>query len=242
MFRCLLGLGALALGWGCFPRSGPLEGERVSIAFQEEGVAVSGSAVARAEPDLVIFRIGYTGTSASAVEAQRQGSEVMRRVVEALRGKGIQPGDVRTDEYSLTRLQDPQGRPIGGWKFRNIVEVRVHQVNAVAELIDAGVSAGANVVLDVHFTVTEAKLEELRTKAREDALGVARRRAEQIAQRLGFKLGKPLRVDDSEPYVQYAYAKLPAIRERPGEWDSGAGVSGGQVTVESTVRVVFKIE
>jgi uncharacterized protein YggE len=95
----------------------------------------------------------------------------------------------------------------------------MRQVEKVAEVIDAAVGAGANGMADVRFSVTEARMEELREKAREEAIEVARRKAEQISRLLDFKLGKPVAVSESEPYVQYAYSKVSAL--------TGEGGAGG---------------
>jgi hypothetical protein len=117
----------------------------------------------------------------------------------------------------------------------------MRQVEKVAEVIDAAVGAGANGMADVRFSVTEARMEELREKAREEAIKVARRKAEQISRLLDFKLGKPVAVSESEPYVQYAYSKVSALTGEGG-FLGEVGLARGQVGVQVQVYVVFKIE
>lgn len=214
----------LLFSYSCAPEKGFPEQARLALVPEERGVEVYGSAVVRAAPDLVVLRVGYVGSAPSAGESQSRGEAAMRRVVAALRAKGIEIEDVRTIEYSLTRLRDQQGRPTGGWIFRNVAEVRVDQVGIVASLIDAVVSAGANVVTDVQFTVSDARLEELRAKAREGALQIALHKAEQVAKLLDLRLGKSIRVSESVPYVQEVYAvrKMSPLVE-----DDVSGVTGG---------------
>jgi uncharacterized protein YggE len=112
----------------------------------------------------------------------------------------------------------------------------MRQVEKVAEVIDAAVGAGANGMADVRFSVTEARMEELREKAREEAIKVARRKAEQISRLLDFQLGKPVAVSESEPYVQYAYSKVSALTGDGGILGGGGISKGAGGSAGSSVR------
>ncbi|HWP31426.1 MAG TPA: SIMPL domain-containing protein [Fimbriimonadales bacterium] len=211
----------------------------VAATFQnEEGIRVFGTAIVRAEPDIATVNLGYVGTSATASAAHAQGNTVMRKVLDAIRAKGIEDDDIRTVEYSLHRTQQtPSGRVV--WTIRNVAEIRVHDLDKLPDVIDTAVSAGANYVGNVQYTVE--KLEDLRSKARKEAIEVAKRKAEEMASLLGVKVGKPKHISEAAPYYDYGLAAQRVI-ETPEAVTSGTELSAGRATVQLRVDVLFEIE
>lgn len=211
----------------------------VATNFQsEEGIRVFGTAIVRAEPDIATVNLGFVGTSATASAAHAQGNTVMQKVLDAIRAKGIEDDDIRTVEYSLRRTQQPRSGNVV-WTIRNIAEIRVHDLDKLPEVIDAAVSAGANHIGNVLYTVE--KLEDVRSKARKEAIEVAKRKAQEMASLLGVKVGKPKHISEAAPYYDYGLAAQRVI-ETPEAVTPGTELSAGRATVHLRVDVLFEIE
>jgi len=206
----------------------------------EEGIRVFGTAIVRAEPDLALVNLGFDGSNASASTAHTEGNTVMQKVLDAIRAKGVDNKDIRTVEYSLRRTEQPRSGKIV-WKIRNIAEIRVRDLDKLPEVIDAAVSAGANYIGNVQYTVE--KLEELRSQARKEAIEVAKRKAQEMASSLGVKVGKPKHISESAPYDYYNYGyAAQRVIETPETEGSAAELSAGRATVQLRVDVLFEIE
>ncbi|HET6644542.1 MAG TPA: SIMPL domain-containing protein [Fimbriimonadales bacterium] len=206
-----------------------------------EGLRVSGTAIVRAKPDTVTFRAGKDVSGGSIKDAKRECDATMAKVMAALEAKGVPAEAIQTVDYSLfdEHLTKPSRHV---WHARHIVEVRSDKVDRSADLIDAAVSAGADRVSAVSFSVAE--LDKLRAKAREMAVDVARRKAEQLAKLMNVNLGKAVSISDNGDFGwrgQSVYNAQAEYSGQPSAAPAESSVSGGQVVVEAVEEVVFEI-
>lgn len=234
-FALGIGFAALAAG-GC---AEPSASQRLVLENQPEGIHVVGTAIARAAPDVALVEVGHAASAAQATTARAQVDDVMGKVIAAAKENGVAAEDIQTIQYSLGATFDKDGRRTG-WRMVNIVRLRVRPVDRTGEVIDAAVAAGATTVRNISYTIED--VEKLRSQARDEAVGAAKAKAEQMAKALGVAIGKPTSVVESEPYFQSAYKYDAAA---PAEGMAGSGedaVSAGQVTASLRVEVTFAIK
>lgn len=158
----------------------------------ERGIHVTGTATVRAEPEMATLTLGYEGEAGSARAARARGDAVMAAVIAAVERQGVARGDVQTVDYLLWRMER-RGRS-AAWRVTNMVEVRVRNVARAAEALDAATGAGANVVTTVRYEVES--LHKLRARGRDEALRIAREKAEQLARSSGVRLGRVVSIRD----------------------------------------------
>jgi uncharacterized protein YggE len=111
----------------------------------------------------------------------------------------------------------------------------------VSKWIDAAVSAGANNVNNIYFSVSEKKLEEIKNSLLKDAIDNAKTKADIAASAAGLKVKgvKSIQVGETQlpPPVPVFNAKA---------FDGGATASptpiiSGQQEISATVSVVYLI-
>jgi len=104
-----------------------------SPAPQDPVVAVSGEGLVQAAPDRAWIMLSAESRAPSPREAQRRTAELMRPVLEALRGAKIPDEAVRTTGYDLQQEFDfTNGKRVPrGYVARNSIEVRVDDVSRV---------------------------------------------------------------------------------------------------------------
>lgn len=124
--------------------------------------------------------------------------------------------------------------PQGFYTATNNVEVTIRNLDNAGKVLSAATNAGANQLYGIRFEIEEpaALLAEARKKAVEDA----RARAERLAQLAGVKLGPVVSITETEgggsgPVPMFAMAKM----------DAGAPVERGELTVSTTVHVVYAL-
>ena len=200
-------------------------------------ISVTGEATVLVPPDLAEIDGGVTSEAKTAREASEANNAAMGKVLQALKGAGIEEKDVQTARLSL----QPQSAPnrsgpsaIAGYRASNRVTVRVRDVTKVANVIDTLVGAGANEIGGINFVVSQAS--KLLDEARERAVADARRKAEIYAKAAGVTLGAPLGISEEGNSAPVPYRRMAAGMA------VSAPVAQGEETLAVTVSVSWAIK
>jgi uncharacterized protein len=200
-------------------------------------ISVTGEATVSVAPDLAQIDGGVTSDGKTAREASEANNAAMGKVLLALKGAGIEEKDYQTSRLSLQPQYAPNrtgSSPITGYRASNRVTIRLRDVTKVANVIDVLVSAGANDIGGINFTVSQPSkhLDE----AREKAVADARRKAEIFAKAAGVTLGEPLSISEEGAPAPMFRGKMAAPMA------AGAPVAQGEETLSVTVGVSWAIK
>jgi len=223
-----VGLSAVLLLAGCASMAPSSSAER--------GIAVTGSGRVSLPPDTAVLEVGAEARATQLAEATAEVDRRMRAVLAQVKAAGVRDADLRTTGYSIDPVaESPQpaeaGVRIVGYHVSNVAQIRTRDVAGVGRLVDAAVTAGANVVRNVHVTLDEpARAEsEARARAMQDAADKAR----QLAAAAGVRLGRLLSVTESGP-VRPVARMTAAFAPGP--------VEPGQLDVTVTLEARYAIE
>jgi uncharacterized protein YggE len=200
-------------------------------------ISVTGEATVSVPPDLAQIDGGVTSEAKTAREASEANNAAMGKVLQALKGAGIEEKDVQTSRLSLQPQTAPNrtGPPaISGYRASNRVTIRVRDVAKVANVIDTLVGAGANEIGGINFVVSQAS--KLLDEARERAVADARRKAEIYAKAAGVTLGAPLSISEEGNSAPVPYRRMAAGMA------VSAPVAQGEETLAVTVSVSWAIK
>ncbi|MEA2461002.1 MAG: uncharacterized protein QOH90_1179 [Actinomycetota bacterium] len=164
-------------------------------------ITVSASGKVDVDPDVGIVVLGVRSRALSAQTATSRLSAHLRKVVGALKGAGFTNDELSTEDIQLFRRcfrdcrdhnlkDDFKPKPVYGYVGEAGVRTRTHALKRLGEIIDLGIAAGASGVRSVSFDVedkTAAVLDALK-----EAMGVARGKAEVLAQEAGRTLGEAI--------------------------------------------------
>jgi uncharacterized protein YggE len=200
-------------------------------------ISVTGEASVSVPPDLALVDGGVSSEAKTAREASDANNAAMGKVLQALKGAGIDAKDVQTSRLSL----QPQSAPnrtgpsaITSYRASNRVTIRVRDVTKVANVIDTLVGAGANEIGGINFVVSQAS--KLLDEARDKAVADARRKAEIYAKAAGVTLGAPLGISEEGSPAPVLRRKMSAGMMAP------APVAQGEETLSVTVSVSWAIK
>jgi uncharacterized protein YggE len=202
-------------------------------------ISVTGEAQVSAPPDLAQLDAGVASDGKTAREAAEANNAAMSKVLLALKGAGLDDKDYQTARLSLQPQYAPNRpgpSPIVGYRASNRVSIKLHDVAKVASVIDTLVTAGANDVGNINFTVTQAS--KLLDDAREKAIADARRKAEIYAKAAGVTLGAPLSISEEGAPAPVFRAKM--MRAAPME--TSTPIAQGEETLSVTVAVTWAIK
>ena len=208
------------------------------VAAQEQRtVTVTGEGVVTAVPDMAVVRVGVTTDAGTAREALASNSAAMEDVMTRLAELGVEDRDLQTSTLNLgPRYADQRdGEPVvAGFTARNILTVRVRELDRLGRILDAVAGDGANTFEGLNFGMVEPQ--PLNDEALRLAVTDARRKAEILAGEAGVALGEVVNVDEAG-----------GLDPRPMDMAMGrmaaesVPVARGELEIAATVRMVFAI-
>jgi hypothetical protein len=201
-------------------------------------ITVTGEATVSAPPDLAQIDAGVSSDAKSAREASDANNAAMGKILLALKGAGVAENDFQTSRLSLQPQYAPNRAgpsPVVGYRASNRITVRVREPNKLAGVIDTLVSAGANDIGGIAFTVSNAS--KLLDGAREQAVADARRKADIYAKAAGVTLGEPVNISEEASPGPVAFRRNVA-----GMAASPTPVAQGEETLQVTVSVSWGIK
>ena len=191
--------------------------ETTPFPSREKVISVTGTATTSVDPDLLVIQFGVETQEITARQALEANSNLMTNVVTAITSAGISEDDISTSRFNIQPIydsyQDKDGRytqELKGYRVSNIVMVETKNLDSAADIIDGGVSAGANRVDSVYFTLSPQKQLDVKDDLISQAVKNAESKANKALGPLDHKIIGVKAVSLSEfgiPYPQPVYAR-----------------------------------
>lgn len=204
-------------------------------------VVFSGEGKITAKPDTAKVNIGLTTEGKDTITVQNENSSKMNAVIKFLKERGVGESDIKTNNYSLSpKYEYSKGKSsLAGYILNQNLEVVVRSLDKVGEILDGAVGSGANQINSISLFLD--KPEELRNKAREEAVKQAKEKAALASRTAGFRLGRLVGFNEN------LSGAPPVFYEALGKGGGGALVSapsiepGGQeIKVSVTLTYLLK--
>jgi uncharacterized protein YggE len=163
----------------------------------ENMLSVSGTGVARANPDRVLVSLSISQESKTAQQATETAAGVFNKLVQSMTAEGIVRSDIQSNSINLSpvyfypRDQPPQ---ITGYRLVHSITVTVKSQDATqlgsraGRIIDAVISSGVTGINGITFTVGDETIKALRTQALKTAIEDAKDKATTMSAALGVKI------------------------------------------------------
>lgn len=169
------------------------------VSKNDDMVTVMGTGKVAYEPDIAFITLGVQIDKApKAEDALSKLNESINRVIASAKMIGISEDDIQTKSYSLFPHYDFQGEGGGtsipsGYNANQQVTIKAKNIDEdrviVSKIIEEASKAGANQVIGVSFDVSN--IEELKQKARIEAISDAKKKTAGLAKAAGIKrIGK----------------------------------------------------
>jgi uncharacterized protein YggE len=200
-------------------------------------LTMSGSATAKAAPDMADISAGVTSDAPTAAAALAANSAGMNRLFAALDRLGIARKNVQTSNFNVspTYSNPAPGAPprLTGYRVNNDVHVILEDIAKVGATLDALVAAGANQMNGLNFAIKDPA--PLLAHARADAVADAKLRAQQYAAAAGLTLGpiQSLSEGGAEPPRPMYRMMAMAAPATP--------IAAGEESVNASVTIVWEI-
>ena len=174
-----------------------------STGTADRTVTVNGTATITAKPDEAIVGLGVQTQANTAQGALSENAIKMTALIASLMDKGIAKDDIATSYVSIYPTYGNSGMAITGYQADNQVNVTLHDISTVGEVIDDAVKAGANLSNGITFQLSDEN--QGVNQALGDAVANARSKAETLAGAGGAQLGEVVSIQES------SYGSTPPI-------------------------------
>lgn len=214
-------------------------GTVLSIEVTGSVVTVVGTGRVLVEPDIADVTLGVTTRAETAEGASVDAAAAMAAVVASLLESGIAEADIKTTGLNLNPVYDyeTEPAPIVGWELGNTVNATVRDVEAVADIVDRAIAAGANRIDGISFRVADPSVAE--SEARSVALADADAKAEELAAAAGLDLGGIISLSEVSLNPQ---EPLFAQGDTAGGRGFATPILPGTVEVSVNVSVAYGVE
>lgn len=211
-------------------------------------LTVQGKGELTRTPDMATIQFGLNVyDKASAKEATDEAGKTMHAVAKALEGFGVKEEDMKTSQFSIyeTYKYDSNGNRTGKALYcaSNTLSVDIYDLDTLAEIIDAGIAAGATNTYGISFGLKDFATGE------EEALALAFEnayaRGSALAQAAGKKLGDVVLLGDGTQMSEQIYTQNDTRSYALAE-DAAAGggsyIAPGSLKITAQVSVRFIME
>ncbi len=211
-------------------------------------VTVTGTAVVRTVPDVIVWKIETEDNDPELAKAKKASDDKLRAILGLREELGIKVEDVQTGYLSVRKIyeRDRQGnrREFKHFTVTRKVTIKQRDLKRFDEYLGKLL---ASAEMEVQFSFESSRYHELRSKTRLQAVSAAKKKAAAMVEALDAKLGKVHTIEEPEPsgYLGQNWASNMAYvnPESPSPEDSAGGTfAPGAIEIKVSVRVAFAIE
>lgn len=205
-------------------------------------VKVTGESKITAEPDEFVFYPTYEFKNADKAAALSELTKKSDETVAKLKELGVADNKIKTDSDGQNYPELYYGRPDGQDTYNLRLTVTVDSREKAQKIQDYLVSTSPQGFVSPQAGFSDQKRKELEDKARDEATKDARKKADQSAKNLGFKVGKVKSIDDGSnfggpiPLYGMGAAEIATDQAAP---DRKLAVQPGENDLHYTVTVVY---
>ncbi|MDD4531535.1 MAG: SIMPL domain-containing protein [Candidatus Pacebacteria bacterium] len=215
-------------------------GNQSTINISETGTVYS-------VPDVAVVTFTAITQESTINEALRKNNDKANGIIDFLKRQGILESDMKIVDFNIypqyewqTKGVDLTVYPLGkrvitAYQAVESVEVKMRDTDLIGRNIQGSLEAGASQVSGLQFMID--KQDDLKKQARETALANAQTKAQEIAKKMGVRLGKAV------GYTESVYAPVfSATDKATAGTGSNFQIVVGENKIEVTVNVSYEIK
>ena len=208
-----------------------------------QGIIVSGSGTASAEPDLALINLGVQVLSPSVGEALNTANTSLESILQVLANYNVDENDTQTRYFNINTQYDysNDGAPeVSGYQVTNELSVKVRNLDSLGEMITDVVEAGGDPVRvnGINFAIEDTTT--LEDEALAQAVADAKARAERMAELSGVTLGDLVSVSQggggASPALPAAFAAEAMARSAP------TAIRTGDLEITINIQALYTIK
>lgn len=209
-----------------------------------ETISVSAQGAYDTTPDIAKITATIESKNPKLDEARSENEKKVSQIVARLRQLKVDEKDIKTQNISgglsyeqQTMMYPAPPRPTTN-QFSLSLEITIRSFETTDEVIAALTANGATNLYGPQLTLSDTKLEEAKSQAREKAVASAKKKAGELAEASGRKIGKVIKIAEQG---DYAYPMPMMARAESDLVQKASSVQPGQNEVTINLSVEFEL-
>lgn len=205
-------------------------------------ITVDGDGEIVAAPDLATINLGVQTENKEVAAAQKENTDKMNKIIEAIKAQGVKPVDIQTANYQISPQYDYRdgSSKLRGYIVTQNLTLSIRDLSKLGRILEIAGSLGANQVGGLNFTVD--KPEMLKNEARDKAIANAKDKAEALATSLGVRLGAIRSFNENGFNPPIMFSKMEALGIGGGGDVPAPAIEQGSLEINSHVTIVYEIK
>lgn len=230
-------------------------------------IVISGSGKEAYKPDLAEVSVSVITKEKDSGTAQSKNDEKMAKIIVYLKDAGVKEEDIKTTSYNLYPeyrqgkevlplssgtsssgaparydYPNPNTFEIIGYTLDQSLVFKIREIAKVGAVIGGLSDKGISQISGVNFSLSDEKLEELKTKAKEKAVAKAKKELEATKILYGFRKAKLLSISDYPVYPGPIYRDAKALGIGGGETSLNVSpIQVGEGELEVQVSLTYEL-
>jgi uncharacterized protein YggE len=222
--------------------SQPVAAAQTQAGTPPRTIMVVGEGKVRVKPDIAQAGIGVEIINPDVKQASDEATAAMQKILDALKAQGVAENDIQTSYFNIwvERPYSPDGSSSTQtiYHVSNTVNVTIRDLSKVTTTLGAAIEAGANTINSITFNIADPA--ELQGQARQEAVGDAQAKAQELAGLNGVTLGEVVSVSE---VVQGPGPLFDTAGYAQGVGGGGVGpISPGEIEVTVRLQVSYAIQ
>ncbi len=204
-------------------------------------ISVEGIGKALVTPDVAKITLGVNTQGKNSKDVVKENTKKINDIMKTLTDLGIEKEDIETTSYYLNpnyQYTETKGSVQDGYVLNQSMEITVRDFEKIGDVIAKSTEVGANTIGGANFTVED--MEAAKAQAREEAVKNANKKAQQMADATGLKLGKVTSFYEYETYPEYGKGGGGGMMA-PYEAPEAPTVEPGKQEISLTVSLGYRI-
>jgi len=210
-------------------------------------ITETGTATLKVLPDEISVYFSVDTQASNAADAKDTNTEIYDKVSANLVKAGFAESEILTQGYSITPVSDwstGKERILGYRAIHSLkILLTVNETDKIGPIIDATANEGA-LINSINFELSQAKNNEYKAQALEQATQDAKIKADSIANGLGKSVGRVVSVADIgyNYYPRVLYESASGVNDVAAAKVATTSIQPGEQDVTASVSVVFALK
>jgi uncharacterized protein len=206
---------------------------------EQSTIAVTGVGLASGSPDQCRVRISLNHLAESAVAALEVTADLATRAIGAVADVQAEQADVQTVGLSVKDFFDKAQQKVTAHMGSYQLDLVVRPIEETGRVLAALSSVVGDALQIRGITLTVQDPEPLKSQARRSAIQDAKKRAAEIAEEVGVRLGSILAIrDENASPISFTERAMPMSARAA----ANVPIEAGNVSATSAVMLVYAIE
>jgi len=213
------------------------------LAEPTRTISVVGTAATKVSPDTVLWKITTSNTQKTLQKAKAKSDAQMKTILSSVKALGVVQKDMQTGYLNVKKMynRDQHGNynQFTGYRLTRDISIKQRNIALFDRFLSTLIGSDD---IEVSYQLSSSDMHVTRAKTRLQSVEAAKKKASDMANVLGAKIGQPISLEE-EPSAPFghSYRNLNVLADGGINAVSTETFAPGTMDIQVSVKVVFEL-